>query len=1541
MLLLGSIGAVAQIPVNFTIDAKKNRKAISPLIYGTNDNYPHARAKRLGGNRITNYNWENNASNAGRDWYNESDNYVPWQQGVPEDRYNEPGAALKFFQETSVRQGAYSLVTLPMAKYVTADKNGRVDSAQIAPSSRWNSIVYRKPGPFSLTPNLNDKTVYTDEEINFLIANFGKSNTATGVKGYALDNEPGIWFDSHPRLWGPEHTPVKYLMDRSFELAGRIKEMDPTAEVFGPASWGVAEFETLQFAPDWDEVNQGKYPTFLNYYLAKMKEKAADPQVGKRLLDVLDVHWYPQGRNDGVSPFNNSTDYATNAARMEMTRSLWDSTYVEDTWIGQDGWKREQFLPFIPKMKSQINTYYPGTKLAITEYSYMGYGHPSGGIAQADALGIFGKQGLYLATYWGGVDGYIRSGFDAYLNYDGKGGKFGDISISSETSDITNSSVHASVESADESRTHLIAMNKNQDQTIVARVKVNSDRHFRSARVWAFDGKGTTMRQLKNIRVITNNEFEYTIPALTVCHILLTEEDLSIYPDFETATVYPAAGYSDGTASFDINATVTDGDNNISSVTADLSGVGGPVKAVLQLKDAASHLYTLHYTVPDGATSGLKDIKLTAVDATNRTTESTVNYRVIKKTSSTLIWDGDAIAKGRGDRFYDSEDRQAATMKIEKRTSGGNVAPGSLYMHFIHEASKYSVMTFRLSENDNPVDARDLSDYGYIEFYLKSNAPSTSDIEFSIRDASAQLNTSNTVFLKAGGYVSSFNPDGYTRVKIPVSDLTLGSEIRMDQVWQFNFSVNTASKGFDVWVDDIRALPYSHPYKEPVISSFSLSRNSGYADGVTKVTLNADVGDPDGDLKEVSLDLSELKGPNRQVMTGSGGKFSYTYTIPQGVSHGPKKITLTASDAAENASDKNVTYKIEEVAGKLVLWDGDTKNTGKHIETNKNTVATVESTGGNEGPISMNVHMDQMDNGFAAATWDWNEGTENAALMDLSAKRYLEFYIKVTPPSAHFDMQVYMKDANIQSTPSLSLKGGGYISSYTGQYQLVRIPLKDLFTNKDMNTTQMTRFGLLSNQLGATKLDFRLDDITATGSSVADVRLETTDAQCGNTGKITVASISEPAGPFNYYINGTVNPAGAGNASFSGLAPGKYTIRITGMNDFVYMEEVTLKALACTGKTEVKVTDAACGANGVISVVNLPSGLKNTRCYLNNVINPAGASDPVFRNLKPGSYTLKITADGGYVFQQKVKVGGTASAPVIKATIRGHNIDLKVTGGSGIYIYKWSDGSETQNLWEVPDGTYSVVVTDAATGCASSFTGVVFNPYAEVATTDAACAANGRIVVSNINARTQANYYINGKANPSGLNHPEFSNLKPGTYTIKVLADQGFNWSQKVTVGGTASPPVVRAIAADGAISLVISGGSGVYIYQWSEGSTTRDLYDVPPGRYSVKVTDAASGCETLFEVSLSKGRQVISPLTIYPNPVMTGGETRIKYEFKKAASRNIVLRDIFGKVIWRSVIRDAKGELSISMANLRQGVYLLNTDGPEPVSKQLMVNEY
>src|SRR5205085_8684244 len=73
----------------------------------------------------------------------------------------------------------------------------------------------------------------------------------------------------------------------------------------------------------------------------------------------------------------------------------------------------------------------PGTRLAITEYNWGGEQDASGAVALAEVLGIFGREGVDLATYWTFPPPASPAGaaFRLYRDYDGRGGTFGDVSL--------------------------------------------------------------------------------------------------------------------------------------------------------------------------------------------------------------------------------------------------------------------------------------------------------------------------------------------------------------------------------------------------------------------------------------------------------------------------------------------------------------------------------------------------------------------------------------------------------------------------------------------------------------------------------------------------------------------------------------------------------------------------------------------------------------------------------------------------------------------------------------------------------------------------------------------------------------------------------------------------------------------------------------------------------------------------------------------------------------------------------------------------------
>lgn len=517
------------IAVSYSVNTAEDRKPISALIYGTNgqsdDWEENITARRLGGNRMTSYNWETNASNAGYDYMNNNDNYMLWKYKLL-PHASIPGITMTAFQDTSVAMKTYSIMTAHMAGYVAADMMGPVDTSEAAPSPRWVEVKATKGTALSNYPNTSDNYVYMDEMVNYIVKKYGKSNTATGVKGWGLDNEPALWNSSHP-LIHPKQATCMELISKTKTLASVIKNIDPGAETFGPMFFGYYDLYNFANPPDWATLKKD-YPNFLSLYLSEMK--AASDSAGKRLLDVVALHWYPESRglNDrGVKERvwraelkgDGTTDRGVAIARMQGVRTLWDSTYMEDSWYTNDLLHRP--MKVIPDVQNWIAKYYPGTKFAFTEYNFGGRHHISGGIATADVLGVFGKYGVYLSTFWSPVDDYISSAFRLYRNYDGQKSTFGDTWVRSSTTDIENSSIYSSIHQSDDSKLHLIILNKNYDNPINASIDIASSASYKIAKIYSFNESSMEIKLVGTVE-ISNNKLNYVFSPLTASHVVLS-----------------------------------------------------------------------------------------------------------------------------------------------------------------------------------------------------------------------------------------------------------------------------------------------------------------------------------------------------------------------------------------------------------------------------------------------------------------------------------------------------------------------------------------------------------------------------------------------------------------------------------------------------------------------------------------------------------------------------------------------------------------------------------------------------------------------------------------------------------------------------------------------------------------------------------------------------------------------------------------------------------------------------------------------------------
>ncbi|MDY3258063.1 MAG: glycoside hydrolase family 44 protein [Ruminococcus callidus] len=498
-----------------TVNMSGATKEINPYIYGVNDGCALDKVTttcvRQGGNRMTGYNWETNASNAGEDWQNSSDTHI--------SSSSTPGMAAKLVSDKAAKYNiGYKFTTLQMAGYVAADTNGSVTADEKAPSSRWNEVLFRKDSDLSLTPDLTDGKVYMDEYVNYIIKTFGDSSTSTGMQGYSLDNEPALWNDTHPYLH-PEEVTMEELVTKSKELASVVKELDPNADVFGPALWGYLAYKQLgdsDTSDEWEKIKAaGNYNWFIDYYLDEMK-KASDEK-GTRLLDYLDIHYYNQATK--------SEDDI-----LQSPRTLWDGTFAENSWIGESWFAADR--PFFKHIFNAIDTYYPGTKLAISEYNFGSGDTLAGAVAEVDGLGVFATNGVQMATLWDTANGsvYPYLGINLYTNYDGKGSDFGDTLLTdTSTTDYTKSTAYASIHSGEattssDKTVDVIITNKDTSKDENATIKLDgTSDQYKSGLVYGItkDSKEIVLLDKISESEIKNNEVTVNLPSVSAVHVVL------------------------------------------------------------------------------------------------------------------------------------------------------------------------------------------------------------------------------------------------------------------------------------------------------------------------------------------------------------------------------------------------------------------------------------------------------------------------------------------------------------------------------------------------------------------------------------------------------------------------------------------------------------------------------------------------------------------------------------------------------------------------------------------------------------------------------------------------------------------------------------------------------------------------------------------------------------------------------------------------------------------------------------------------------------
>ncbi len=514
--------AHAQNPaITVKVDAKANQKPISPLIYGlafptnaqiTDLNCP---LNRSGGNTTTRYNWKLNADNKGSDWYFESLGYASAVAGEGADT----------FIGNNRLSGAASMITIPLIEWVAklGANRGRLSSfsikkygAQQGSDSQWFSdagngvktngkyITGNSPSDASAASN----STMQQSWVKHIVQKWGAANKG-GVRYYLMDNESSIWFSTH-RDVRPIGLKMDEMRDKIIDYAGKIKAVDPTALIVGPEEWGWSGYLLSGYDQQYgglhgwanlpDKTAHGNQD-YMPYLLSELHKNEVN--TGQRLLDVFSLHCYPQG-----GEFGNDTSNSMQLRRNRSTRALWDANYVDETWIGTQ-------VQLIPRMKQWVAANYPGLQTAITEYNWGAEGSINGATAQADILGIFGREGLDMATRWMTPDAGTPTykAMKMYRNYDGFKSGFGDTSVQATVPNPDNVSVFAATRTVDGALT-IMVISKYLSGTTKTTLSLANFAHNGTAQTYQLTS-ANTIQHLSDTAV-TGSSLTVTVPPQSI-----------------------------------------------------------------------------------------------------------------------------------------------------------------------------------------------------------------------------------------------------------------------------------------------------------------------------------------------------------------------------------------------------------------------------------------------------------------------------------------------------------------------------------------------------------------------------------------------------------------------------------------------------------------------------------------------------------------------------------------------------------------------------------------------------------------------------------------------------------------------------------------------------------------------------------------------------------------------------------------------------------------------------------------------------------------
>ncbi|MCF8246612.1 MAG: hypothetical protein K9J37_10385 [Saprospiraceae bacterium] len=372
----------------------------------------------------------------------------------------------------------------------------------------------------------------------------------------------------------------------------------------------------------------------------------------------------------------------------------------------------------------------------------------------------------------------------------------------------------------------------------------------------------------------------------------------------------------------------------------------------------------------------------------------------------------------------------------------------------------------------------------------------------------------------------------------------------------------------------------------------------------------------------------------------------------------------------------------------------------------------------------------------------------------------------------------------------------------------------------------------------------------------------------GGTATISAAG---GTGAFSYLWSNSDITATAAN-----LPAGTATVTATDANGCTLTDSVSIGAEGSL-QLGLNIGIISChdSSDGTATVTPLGGTMPFEWLWLSN------DTTPMIDSLSGGSYSATVTdvlgCTGDLSFMMEAPTEVVASIEAVQPPCFGGlaTATASATGGTPGYHFLWDNGAMPASTMLVP-GFHTCTVTDEH-GCPDTAGVSIIAPPLLVAGIAAQpptlCFGGSNGMLAALPTGGTPPYGLLWSAGPT--------NLPAGNYLLTVTDANGCTASASATIAEhpeiTATDTITNAsspTATDGGVTLtdVVGGTGSGYTFEWSNGTASQNLLDVPTGTYSLTVTDS-QGCTAVFSFFVgfanAVGETVANPFgaAIVPNP--------------------------------------------------------------------------